>query len=289
MDNGGFCVENRYAQAKPDSEDMEEWRELNNRWHQFGAFVPLFRSHGQYPYREIWNIAPETHPAYPSMLYYSQLRYRLMPYIYSLAGCVYLNDYTIMRPLVMDFGQDKNVLNIGDQYMFGPSLMVCPVYEYKALEREVYFPEGTGWYLAYSGQFTAGGQKLKVAAPYDRMPLFVAAGSILPMGDVIQSTKENQKDLTIFVYAGKDGKFTLYEDEGVNYNYEKGAYSTIQFTYNDKEKTLTVGKRNGEFQGMNRERTFRVVYVTPERPCGIDAPRVAATVHYAGEEQIIQL
>jgi len=289
MDDGGFCVENRYSQAKEGSEDLEEWRELNNRWHQFGAFVPLFRSHGQYPYREIWNVAPETYPAYNSMLYYSQLRYRLMPYIYSLAGLVYFNDYTIMRPLVMDFEQDKNVLNIGDQYMFGPDLMVCPVYQYKARDREVYFPDGAGWYSVYSGQFTKGGQQLKVDAPYDRMPVYAAAGSILPMGDAIQNTKENQKDLTIFVYAGKDGKFTLYEDEGVNYNYEKGAYSTIPFTYNDKDKTLTIGKRNGEFAGMNRERRFRVVYVTPEKPIGIDAPQINTTINYTGEEQTVRL
>jgi len=287
MDDGGFCVEWRYAQAKPNPEDLEEWRELNNRWHQFGAFVPLFRSHGQYPYREIWNVAPETHPAYHSMLYYNQLRYRLMPYIYSLSGKVYLDNYTIMRALVMDFGNDKNVLNIGDQYMFGPCLMVCPVYEYKAREREVYFPAGAAWYSVYSGKSTEGGQKLKVEAPYDRMPVFVAAGSILPMGDIIQNTTENQKDLTIFVYAGKDGQFSLYEDEGVNYNYEKGAYSIIPFTYNDKEKTLTVGKQSGEFPGMNRERAFRIVFVSSEKPCGIDAPLINQTIQYKGQEQTI--
>jgi alpha-D-xyloside xylohydrolase len=287
MDNGGFCVEHRYTQAKPDSEDMEEWRDLNNRWHQFGTFVPLFRTHGQYPFREMWNIAPETHPAYKSMLYYNQLRYRLMPYIYSLAGWVYLDDYTIMRPLVMDFGRDNNVLNIGDQYMFGPCLMVCPVYEYKALERDVYFPAGAGWYSVYSGKFMTGNQKLKVEAPYERIPLFAAAGSILPMGDVIQNTKENQKNLMIFVYAGKDGEFSLYEDEGVNYNYEKGSYSTISFTYNDKEKSLTIGKQTGEFPGMNRERKLSIVYVTPEKPCGIDTPRIDTTIHYTGEEQTV--
>jgi len=288
MDDGGFSVENRYAQAKEGSEDLEEWRELNNRWHQFGAFAPLFRSHGQFPYREIWNVAPKTHPAYNSMLYYSNLRYRLMPYIYSLAGCVYLHDYTIMRPLAMDFEQDANVLNIGDQYMFGPDLMVCPVYKYKAREREAYFPAGAGWYSIYSGQLTAGGQKLTVDAPYNRMPVYAAAGSILPVGDAIQNTTESQKDLTIFVYAGKDGKFTLYEDEGVNYNYEKGAYSTIPFTYNDKDKTLTIGKQAGEFAGMFHERVFRIVYVTPDKPCGIDAPQVNATVKYSGQEQTVR-
>jgi len=287
MDDGGFSVESRYTHAKEGSEDLEEWRELNNRWHQFGAFAPLFRSHGQYPYREIWNVAPQTHPAYQSMLYYTQLRYRLMPYIYSLAGMVYLNDYTIMRPLAMDFEQDANVLNIGDQYMFGTDLMVCPVYQYKAREREVYFPAGAGWYSIYSGQLTAGGQKLKTDAPYDRMPVFAAAGSILPMGDVIQNTTESQKDLTIFVYAGKDGKFTLYEDEGVNYDYEKGAYSTIPFTYNDEDKTLTIGNRSGEFTGMLRERKLSIVYVTPEKPRGIDAYDSKIIIHYTGEEQTV--
>jgi len=119
------------------------------------------------------------------------------------------------------------------------------------------------------------------------MPLFAAAGSIIPMGDLIQSTKENQKDLTIFVYAGKDGKFTLYEDEGVNYNYEKGAYSTIPITYDDNIKLLTIGKQTGEFPGMNRERKFNFVYVTPNQPSGIDAPQIDSTIHYTGEEQMI--
>ena len=218
MDNGGFCVEKRYENAPEGSADRDEWRELNARWHQFGVFVPLFRTHGQFPYRELWNIAPETHPAYKTMLYYTQLRYRLMPYIYSLAGKSYFDDYTIMRGLIMDFGTDKNVVNMGDQYMFGNALMICPVYEYKARTREVYFPANTGWYNLQNGKFVAGGQKLTVAAPYDQMPVYVAAGSIIPMGKVIQNTTQAQNDLTIYVYAGKNGSFTLYEDENVNYN-----------------------------------------------------------------------
>jgi alpha-D-xyloside xylohydrolase len=165
--------------------------------------------------------------------------------------------------------------------------MVCPVYKYKAREQDIYFPSGAGWYSVYFGQFTAGNQKLKVEAPYDRMPLFAAAGSILPVGDVIQNTKENQKDLMIFVYAGKDGKFTLYEDEDVNYNYEKGAYSTIPLMYDDKGKTLTIGERTGEFQGMNRNRKFSIVYVTQEKPCGIDTPQINVVIHYIGQEQTV--
>jgi len=290
MDNGGFCVEKRYEQAPEGSSDREEWRELNVRWHQFGAFVPLFRTHGQFPYRELWNIAPETHPAYKTMLYYTQLRYRLMPYIYSMAGKCYFDDYTMMRGLVMDFPKDKNVLNIGDQYMFGSGLMICPVYEYKARTREVYFPEGAGWYQLNDGKFIAGGQKQTVAAPYDRMPVYVAAGSILPIGELIQNTTEAQNDLTIYVYAGKDGAFTLYEDENVNYNYEKGAFSTIEFKYNDKTKTLDIAKRKGEFNGMIKDRNFQIVLIQPDNSTGIDGNHSGAkTVHYAGEKMSVQL
>ena len=290
MDNGGFCVEKRYEQAPEGSADRDEWRELNVRWHQFGAFVPLFRTHGQFPYRELWNIAPETHPAYKTMLYYTQLRYRLMPYIYSMAGKCYFDDYTMMRGLVMDFPKDKNVLNIGDQYMFGSGLMVCPVYEYKARTREVYFPEGAGWYQLNDGKFIAGGQKQTVAAPYDRMPVYVAAGSILPVGKLIQNTSEAQNDQTIYVYAGKNGVFTLYEDENTNYNYEKGAFSTIEFTYNDKTKILDIAKRQGEFKGMMKDRNFQIVLVQPTNSKGIDGNQSGAkAVHYTGAKMSVRL
>jgi alpha-D-xyloside xylohydrolase len=150
MDIGGFCVEKRYEVA-------QEWREWNTRWFQFGAFVPLFRVHGQYPFREIFNIAPEGHPAYSSMLFYNQLRYRLMPYIYSMTGAVYHQDYTMMRALAMDYTYDKKVYDIDDQYMFGSSLMICPVHEYQAREREVYFPAGNGWYDFFTGEHYTGG------------------------------------------------------------------------------------------------------------------------------------
>ena len=148
MDIGGFCVENRYVQAQDiwdetgkENEDMREWRELNTRWFQFGAFAPLYRAHGQYPFREPWEIAPEGHPAYESIVWYTKLRYRLMPYIYSLAGKTWFDDYTIMRPLVMDFMEDTRVNGIGDAYMFGPAFLVAPVYEYGARTREICFPE----------------------------------------------------------------------------------------------------------------------------------------------------
>ena len=185
------------------AENLEEWRELNARWYQFGAFVPLFRSHGQFPYREIFNIAPETHPAYQSFLYYDKLRYRLMPYIYSLAGAAYHDNYTIMRGLAMDFSADTAVLNIGDQYMFGPSLLINPVYEYKQRSRSLYLPKCAGWYDLYSGKWYAGGQKILADAPYERMPVFVKAGSIIPFGPALQYTSEKPADtITLNIYTG---------------------------------------------------------------------------------------
>ncbi|NLP34153.1 MAG: DUF5110 domain-containing protein [Clostridiales bacterium] len=265
MDIGGFCVEKRYETAKEGTEDMNEWRELNTRWFQFGAFSPLFRSHGQYPYREIYNISPAGHPAYKSMVYYTNLRYRLMPYIYTLAGKTYFEDYTIMRALVMDFVSDAKTHNIGDQYMFGPSLMVCPVYEYKSRSRQVYFPLNANWYDFESNQFIKGGQTLVIDAPYERIPLFVREGSILPMGKEIQNTTQQQADnLTIRVYTGADGKFTIYEDEGTNYNYEKGSYATIQLSYNENAKTLSIGKIEGAYEGMPKERKLNVIFILKE-------------------------
>ncbi|MDR0683238.1 MAG: DUF5110 domain-containing protein, partial [Dysgonamonadaceae bacterium] len=264
-DIGGFCVKQRYEQAKEGSEDLNEWRELYTRWFQFGTFCPLFRSHGQYPYREIYNIAPENHPAYKSMLYYDCLRYRLMPYIYSLAGMTYWNDYTIMRAMVMDFGYDPKVNNLPDQYMFGPNIMVCPVYQYKARFRKVYFPENSAWYDYETKKYITGGKTIPVNAPYERIPLFVKAGSIIPVGNVIQSTKESQaENITLQVYTGKDASFTLYEDEDVNYNYEKGDYAKIQFEWNEDEKTLTIGEIKGKYAGMPSIRNFRIEWFTQD-------------------------
>ena len=289
MDIGGFCVENRYARATEGSEDMEEWRELNARWYQFGSFCPLFRSHGQYPLREIYNLSPATHPAYKSMVYYDKLRYRLMPYIYSLAGMTHFNDYTIMRPLIMDFNGDPDVYNISDQYMFGPSLMVAPVYKYKARNREIYFPASSGWYDFYSGKYLKGGQKQMADAPYERIPLYVREGTILPSGPEIQYTNEKPADpLTLFVYTGKDCEFTLYEDEGINYNYEKGSYSKIRFSYAEGKRELTVDERKGEFEGMLKSRTFNFIFIDKNKSVGFD-PDVTPerTITYTGAKVTI--
>ncbi|MDL2305109.1 DUF5110 domain-containing protein [Bacteroides sp. OttesenSCG-928-D19] len=297
MDIGGFCVEGRYVRAQmefnqtgKENADMKEWRELNTRWYQFGTFTPLFRAHGQYPFREVYNIAPESHPAYKSIVAYTKLRYRMMPYIYSLAGKSYFDDYTIMRALVMDFGRDKRVENIGDQYMFGPSLMVCPVYEYGARSREVYFPATTGWYDFYTGKYINGGQTQTVGAPYEQMPLYFCEGTIMPYGPEIEYVDEKlPENITLYVYAGQDGAFTLYEDEGVNYNYEKGKYSMIPLTYNEASRTLTIGNRQGEYPGMLKNRVFNVVFVDKNNPKPFDMNAKGKEVAYNGKEEVVKL
>ena len=288
MDIGGFAVERRFENAK--GEDLEEWRELQTRWYQFGAFAPLFRVHGQFPFREIFNIAPEDHPAYKSMLYYDQLRYRLMPYIYTLAGKTYHDDYTIMRGLVMDFTKDTAVKNIGDQYMFGPSLLINPVYDYKARQRNLYLPSGTGWYDLYSGKYFTGGQRITVDAPYERMPVFVKEGSIIPVGPALQYTSEKPADtITLYVYTGKDASFSLYEDENTNYNYEKGFFSNTLFSYNEKQHQLIVAKRKGNFPGMLTHRVFNVIWINKnkERELNFES-KPDAVINYRGDEVIIK-
>lgn len=297
MDIGGFCVEDRYVAAQleydksgEESEDYKEWRELNARWYQFGAFAPLFRAHGQFPYREPWHIAPQGHPAYSSILYYTNLRYRLMPYIYTMAGMTYFNDYTIMRPLVMDFSDDRTVENISDQFMFGSAFMVCPVYEYGARSREVYFPGGTNWYDFYTGQWLQGGQKLKVEAPYEQIPLYVREGSIIPVGPEMQySDEKTAETMILYVYRGRNGSFTLYEDEGENYNYEKGDYSTISFDYDDAKGVLTISEREGQFDGMLKDRTFVIIPVSKESPQAFLSDTSGQNIKYVGKELTIKL
>ncbi|HNY53455.1 MAG TPA: glycoside hydrolase family 31 protein [Bacteroidales bacterium] len=290
FDIGGFCVENRYTRAAEGSEDLREWRELNTRWFQFGAFCPLFRSHGQYPYREIFNISPAGTPAYKSMVYYNRLRYRLMPYIYSLAGMTWFNDYTIMRAMVMDFGSEAAVKSIGDQYMFGPSILVAPVYEYKARDRKVYFPSACGWYDFYSGQFIPGGRYLDVSAPYERLPLFVREGSIIPFGPEIEYTSQKLADpVTLFVYTGRNASFTLYEDEGVNYGYERGECTFIPFNYDEVSGELTIGERKGQYPGMLRDRTFNIVWVTRTNNIEFDPDmKPHATLSYDGSPVVVK-
>jgi len=298
MDQGGFCVEKRYADAQrlfdktgQENEDLKEWRELQTRWNQFGAFIPLFRAHGQWPLREIWNIAPDNHPAYKSFVYYDRLRYRLMPYLYSLAGWAHFRDYTLMRALVMDFGSDAEVLNIGNQWMLGPALMACPVGYYKARNRSVYFPQQCGWYNLYNGEHLSGGQRLVVDAPYEQIPVYVREGAIIPFGPDMEWSDEKPAELVnLYVYAGQDGQFQLYEDEGTNYNYEKGKYATIDISYSEATRTVSFSARKGQFPGMLKQRRFNVVLVTPDspQPLNLDNPK-GTMVDYSGKAVSVKM
>src|SRR4030095_13652697 len=223
------------------------------------------------PYREMFNIAPENHPAYQTMLYYDKLCYRLLPYIYSIAGAVYHNNGTVMRGLVMDFQNDTLATNLNDQYMFGSSLLVNPVYNYKQRTREVYLPKGVGWYDIYKGQYFDGGKEINADAPYERMPVFVKAGSIIPFGPELQYTSEKPADsITLNIYTGEDASFNLYKDEETNYNYEKGAFSIIPIKYNEATKTVTIGDRKGSFNGMLQKRIFRINLIQSNEAKGLD-------------------
>lgn len=294
MDIGGFAVEDRFAKdGQRQGVNLEDWRELNTRWFQFGAFCPLFRSHGQYPYREVYNIAPESHPAYQSMLYYNRLRYRLMPYIYSLAASTFYDDNTMMRGLIMDFGHDAAVYNISDQYMFGKDIMVCPITGPGVVERMVYFPKGQVWYDFYSGKVYEGGQSISVPAPYGKMPLFVKAGAVVPFGPAIQSTKTaDLKNLDIYVYEGADGMTKLYDDGGKDMSFQQGNFTSMEVSYLSAEGKLSLGKRSGQFLKDGEVQLINIYVVNPDRPFGFDSDKKGLNVHtitYAGEPMEIQL
>lgn len=299
MDQGGFCVENRYVAAQQEFDkngtenaDLKEWRELQARWNQFGCFVPIYRAHGQWPLREVWNIAPADHPAYKTIVAYDKLRYRLMPYLYSMAGMVHLKDYTMMRGLVMDFNGDEKVLDIKDQWMFGSALMACPVGEYQKYSRNVYLPKQKGWYDFYTGEYHAGGQTIVADAPYDKIPVFIPEGAILPIGPEMQWSDEKKPELIdLYVYAGKDGSYTLYEDEGTNYNYEKGKYAVIDFKYDDARKQVTIGARKGSFDGMLQKRRFNIILVDQKKQQGVNLAKSpeGKVVKYSGQAITVKL
>jgi alpha-D-xyloside xylohydrolase len=281
MDIGGYQPPQRLATPRT-AADRDEWDELNTRWFQFGTFVPIMRIHGQGA-RELFNFGDN---AVSAMTRYDRLRYALMPYIYSLAGDVTQNDGTIMRPLVMDFPSDAAAREVSDQYMFGPAFLVSPVCTYKARSRPVYLPPAAQWYEFWSGAAQPGGQTIDADAPFDSMPLFIRSGSIIPTAPVAQYTGEKPHDpITLYVYAGQDGVFSLYEDEGTNYNYEQGAFSRIPITWNQASQTLTIGKRQGSFPGMLQQRTFNVIFVSKDKPVGFAFEGNADhSVTYTGEE-----
>jgi len=277
-DIGGFVTGNP---------DDPAYRELFVRWFQFGTFCPIFRVHGTRTtnQNELWSYGPE---AQQILTAYDTLRYRLMPYIYSLAWQVTKNGYTIMRPLVMDFPGDHTVINIGDQFMFGPAILVNPVTEQGASKRHLYLPQ-TLWYDFWGGPSQQGGAFIDAAAPLDRIPLYVRGGSIVLIGPALQYAAEKPADpIEIRIYPGANGDFTLYEDENDNYDYEKGGYATISLHWDNDAHKLTIGDRAGRFPGMLERRMFRVVFVRQDHGTGQEfTAQPDATIHYRGAEVVV--
>ena len=229
----------------------------------------------------MWQFGPETEK---TLLKYDNLRYRLMPYIYSQAWQVTSHGGTIMRALVMDFPGDVAARESKDEFLFGPSILVCPVTKYQAASRDVILPKGTGWTDFWTGKSYKGGQTVSSATPIDTMPLFVRSGSIVPMGPYLQYASEKPADpIELRVYPGADASFTLYEDEGDNNNYERGKYATIPLAWNERRKTLTIGERSGSFPGMLAKRTFHIVLVKPGMGVGVEPVEAAKTVSYEGK------
>ncbi len=304
-DIGGFFLWNF-----PRKLDDPNYRELYARWIQFGAFCPMMRSHGTDAPREIYQFGKKGDRIYDAIDKSINLRYLLLPYIYSTSWQVTANQSTMMRALVMDFANDRQALDINDEYMFGKSLLVSPVTKpmytrevvtgndttnvadfSKIKSEDVYLPKGTNWFDFWTGEEHNGGQTIAKESPIDMIPLYIKAGSILPIGPRVQyATQKKWDDLEIRVYPGEDGKFVLYEDENDNYDYEKGLYSTIAFTWNDARQTLTIHKRTGSFPGMLKERHFRIVKVSPNKGYGMDTiQKYDKVVTYDGNQIIVRL
>jgi alpha-D-xyloside xylohydrolase len=311
-DIGGFFLWN-YSKKLND----HDYVELYTRWIQFGVFCPMMRSHGTDAPREIWQFGKKGDKIYDAIEKSINLRYLLLPYIYSTSWDVTANQSTMMRALMMDFVKDKNALDINDQYMFGNSFLVCPVtkpmysgnpslrekinvqgkdttnvVDYSTIKNdEVYLPKGTDWFDFWTGEKYNGGQTVNKETPIDIIPLYVKAGSILPIGPKVQYAVEKKWDnLEIRIYAGANGEFVLYEDENDNYNYEKGVYSTIDFNWNDEKKELTISDRKGSFPGMLDERKFSIVMVSKNTGVGMNKVEdYDKGITYDGKKVVVKL
>ena len=291
-DIGGFFCGSYNTKGSGSAPKNPQFQELFVRWMQYGLFCPVFRSHGADAPREIWQFGKKGEPIYDAIEKQIRLRYRLIPYLYSTAWQVTSNNDSYMRPLFSDFAADKNVWNTTDEFMFGHSILAAPIVNPQYTEEKIirtdamtgwnrqdvkgenaqgvdwsatktatkYLPKGTTWYDFWTGKQYKGGQNVTLETTIDRVPMFVRAGSILPLGPEMQYVGEKKWDnLEMRVYPGANGSFVLYEDEGDNYNYEKGAYATITFQWNDSKKVLTIGDRQGNYPGMLKTRTFTIV------------------------------
>ena len=248
------------------------YREYYTRMFQWGTFLPMLRSHGTDTPREIWRFGEPGTPFYDAILQMIHLRYQLLPYNYSLAARVTRDHYTMARLLAFDFAQDKQVLDLKNEYMFGPAFLVCPVTEpskphnlttskpQNLTTRKVYLPQGTAWYDFWTNDQLEGGQWIDAPAPLDKLPLYVRAGSIVPMGPVKQYADEaTDAPLRLMIYPGADATFTLYDDEGDNYNCEAGAFCEVPLLWNDQTRTLSIGARSGQYPGMKRQQAFTII------------------------------
>lgn len=278
------------------------YRELYTRMFQYGAFLPVFRSHGSDTPREVWRFGKPGEPFYDSLLKMIHLRYRLLPYIYSLAGKVHRDNYTMARALAFDFAGDEQVVDLKDEFMFGPALLVAPVtspmyysvgsqpLENVDKTRRIYLPAGVGWTDFWTGKQYQGGQWITCEATIDRIPLLVRQGSVIPMGPVVQYTSEKKDaEWEIRIYPGADSSFTVYEDEGDNYNYEQGKSSSFEITWNDKKHTLTISDRKGEYSGMPASRKLRLVKVGDDSGTDVNESIGGKSVEYKGKQLKIRI
>jgi alpha-D-xyloside xylohydrolase len=270
-----------------DQYNNKEYHEMFLRWFQTATFFPLLRVHGYMSNTEPWRYGEKVEQVVSR---YLDLRYRLLPYIYSEASRVSLIGSTLMRPLVMDFAHDQAALEIKHQFMFGPSILVSPVTEPGVKQWSLYLPaHDGGWIDFWSGEMRKGGMHIDVPADIETLPLFVKAGSIIPMGAAVQyASQPTDEPMEIRIYPGADATFTLYEDEGDNYHYEKGAYSTIELKWDEATATFTAGKREGSFSGMEKRQQFRVVLIKPAGNTHHEKSETAVSINYNGKKKIIR-
>ena len=286
-DIGGFFVKDNFRGGLKN----KDYHELYVRWMQFAVFTTLMRSHGTSIPREIYQFGEKGEWSYDVQEKYIKLRYKLLPYLYSTAWNVTQNAGSFMRALFMDFNEDLEVRNINNRYMFGKAFLVAPVTEPSVKEQDIYLPNGAQWIDFWTGEKLPGGRTVNKETPIDIIPLYVKAGSIVPLGpDVQYATERKWDNLEIRIYPGADGEFLLYEDENDNYNYEKGKYSIISFQWNDKEKKLTVGERIGSYSGMLKSRKFAIVLVDEGNGTGMSLPgKKTKNIFYDGKKTIIGL
>jgi alpha-D-xyloside xylohydrolase len=296
-DIGGFFAGRYNRQGSNSAPRNPQYQELYVRWMQYGLFCPVFRSHGTECPREIWEFGRPGEPVYDAIAAQIRLRYRLLPYLYSTAWQVTSNNDSYLRPLFADFIADRRTWEMPDEFMFGRSILAAPIVEAQYTDEEVqrsfpkadftqsktakkYLPKGALWYDFWTGKQYKGGQDIQLTTTLAQVPMFVRAGSILPLGPEMQYVGEKAWDkLELRIYPGADGQFVLYEDEGDNYNYERGKYATIQLSWNNARHTLTIGARKGAFPGMLQQRQFVVVL-----PDG-----TSQTVDYNGQEVTVRV